>query len=51
LVRLTGLAGKWVAVTILLLVLHRLRPRTVWIVATAYMLVVAYHALGLALLA
>lgn len=51
LVRLTGLAGKWAAVTILLLVLHRLRPRTVWIAATAYALVVGYHALGVALLA
>jgi hypothetical protein len=50
-VRLTGLAEKWAAVTVLLLVLHRLRPSTVWIAATAYALVVAYHALGVALLA
>jgi hypothetical protein len=50
-VRLTGLTGKWAAVTILLLVLHRVRPRMVWIAATAYTLVVGYHALGLALLA
>jgi Domain of unknown function (DUF5658) len=50
-VRLVGLAGKWVAVTILLLVLYRIRPQAVWIATTAYVLVVGYHVVGALLLA
>lgn len=51
LVRVLGLGGKWLLVTVLLLVLHRVRPGLVWLVTVAYLLVVAYHLVGGVLLA
>jgi hypothetical protein len=51
LVRAGGLGVKWIVVTVLFVVLHRLRPRLVWLVTVAYLLVVAYHLVGGLLLA
>jgi hypothetical protein len=45
-VQLTGMAGKWVVASLLLLALYRVHPRALWIPATAYLLVVAYHVVG-----
>ena len=51
LVRLTGTAVKWALVTFLLVLLYRLRRRSLWIVAAAYLLVAVYHLMGVLLLA
>ncbi len=50
LVRAGGLGVKWIVVSVLFLVLWRLRPTAVWVVTCAYVLVVAYHVFGIALL-